>query len=167
MRSSGSVYSWCGCREPDSGRRLGARCPQRGRDGHGSWYLSLELPAGPDGRRSRIRRGGFPDRAAAEQALTRLRMPVPGGDGGPPMTVGQWLERWLAARSAPRLSTLRGYAAHVRLYLAPCLGQVLLADLSASHVQAMFTAISRQHAAAGTPISQPRWHGSRPPCGQR
>jgi hypothetical protein len=68
--------------------------------------------------------------------------------------VGQWLERWLAARSAPRPSTLRGYAAHVRLlYLAPCLGQILLADLSAAHVQAMFTAISRQHAAAGTSIS--------------
>jgi integrase len=153
MRSSGSVYSWCGCREPGSRRRLGARCPHRGREGHGSWYLSLELPAGPDGRRRRIRRGGFPDRAAAEQALARLRMPAPGGDGGTPMSVGQWLEHWLAARTAPRPSTLRGYAAHVRLYLAPCLGQILLADLSAAHVQAMFTAISRQHTAAGTPIS--------------
>jgi hypothetical protein len=41
----------------------------------------------------------------------------------------------------------------VRLYLAPYLGQIMLADLSAAHVQAMFTAISRQHATAGTPIS--------------
>jgi hypothetical protein len=46
MRSSGIVYSWCGCREPNSGR-LGARCPQRGHEGHGSWYLSLELPGRP------------------------------------------------------------------------------------------------------------------------
>jgi integrase len=153
MRSSGSVYSWCGCREPNSGRRLGARCPQRGHEGHGSWYLSLELPAGPDGRRRRIRRGGFPARAAAEQALARLRMPAPGGDGGLPMTVGRWLEHWLASRAAPRPSTLRGYTAHVRLYLAPYLGQIMLADLSAAHVQAMFTAISRQHATAGTPIA--------------
>jgi hypothetical protein len=68
------------------------------------------------------------------------------------LTVGQWLERWLAARTAPRPSTLRGYAAHVRLYLAPYLGQMLLADLSAAHVRAMFTAIVRQHAAAGQPI---------------
>jgi hypothetical protein len=45
------------------------------------------------------------------------------------------------SRSAPRNSKLRGYAAHVRLYLAPCLGQILLADLSPAHVQAMFTAI--------------------------
>lgn len=153
MKSSGNVYSWCGCREPGSRRRLGARCPQRGHDGHGSWYLSLELPAGPDGRRRRIRRGGFPDRGQAGSALARLRMPAPGADGGPPTTVGQWLEQWLAARTTPRPSTLRGYAAHVRLYLAPYLGQIMLADLSAAHVQAMFTTISRQHAAAGTPIS--------------
>jgi len=153
MSSWGSVYAWCGCREPGSGRRLGARCPRRGRAGHGSWYLSLQLPAEPGGRRRRIRRGGFPARAAAEQALARLRMPVPGVAGGVPVTVGQWLERWLAARSAPRPSTLRGYAAHVRLYLTPYLGQILLTDLSAAHVQAMFTAISRQHAAAGTPVS--------------
>ena len=69
MRSPGSVSSWCGCREPSSGRRLGARCPQRGHEGHGSWYLSLELPAGPDGRRRRIRRGGFPARSRTEAAV--------------------------------------------------------------------------------------------------
>lgn len=148
MRGAGAVS-----RAGSGGWVPGARCPRRGRAGHGSWYLSLELPAGPGGRRRRVRRGGFPARAAAEQALARLRMPVPGVAGGVPVTVGQWLERWLAARSAPRPSTLRGYAVHVRLYLAPYLGQILLADLSAAHVQAMFTAISRQHAAAGTPVS--------------
>jgi len=152
MSSRGSVYCWCGCREPGTERRLGAGCPQRGRAGHGSWYLSLELPAGLEGQRRRIRRGGFPSRRAAEQALARLRMPSPGESGGGPVTVGQWLERWLAARTAPRPSTLRGYAAHIRLYLGPYLGQILLADLSTAHVQAMFTAIVRQHAAAGQPI---------------
>jgi hypothetical protein len=57
--------------------------------------------------------------------------------------VGQWLERRLVNRAAPRASTLRGYAAQVRLYLAPSLGQILLADLAPAHVQAMFTAITR------------------------
>lgn len=152
MSSSGSVYAWCGCREQVTGRRLGARCPQRGSEGHGSWYLSLELPPGPDARRRRIRRGGFSARADAQRALARLQMPV-AGDHAPPVTVGQWLQLWLASREGPRPSTLRGYAAHVRLYLVPYLGQILLADLSAAHVQAMFTAIARQHAAAGTPIA--------------
>lgn len=56
-------------------------------------------------------------------------------------------------RTAPRSSTLRGYSGHIRLYLMPCLGQILLADLSAAHVQAMFTAICRQHEAMGRPVT--------------
>jgi hypothetical protein len=49
---------------------------------------------------------------------------------GMPLMVGQRLEHWLVSRTATRSSTLRGYAAHVRLYLTPCLGQFMLADLS-------------------------------------
>lgn len=144
MSAQGSVYSWCGCRDPVAGGRLGSRCPQRGQRGHGSWYLSLELPAGADGHRHRIRCGGFPTRKAAAKALARLRMPT---DPAGLVTTGDWLDRWLGERRGPRESTIRGYAAHVRLYLKPCLGRILLADLSAQHVQAMFTAIARQHEA--------------------
>jgi hypothetical protein len=150
MSVRGSVYSWCGCRDPVTGGRLGRRCPYRGRPGHGSWYLSLELPAGLDGRRRRIRRGGFPTRKAAARALARLRMPA---DPGSVFTTGEWLDRWLEQRTGPRESTIRGYAAHVRLYLKPCLGQILLTDLTAQHVQAMFTAIGRQHQAEGHPVT--------------
>jgi hypothetical protein len=48
---------------------------------------------------------------------------------------------------------VRGYAAHVRLYLCPYLGGVLLAKLSVAQVQAMFAAIIRQHHALGSPVS--------------
>jgi hypothetical protein len=48
---------------------------------------------------------------------------------------------------------LRGYAAHVRLYLGPYLGEVLLAELSVAQVQARFAAIIRQHHALGSPVS--------------
>src|SRR6266700_1904500 len=150
MSAVGSVYSWCGCRDPATGNRLGSRCPWRGQRGHGSWYLSLELPAGPDGRHRRIRRGGFPTRKAAEKALARLRIPA---DPEALVTTGQWLDRWLEERTGPRSSTIRGYASHVRLYLKPCLGHTLLADLTAGHVQAMFTAITRQHEAEGHPVT--------------
>jgi hypothetical protein len=89
MTAQGSVYSWCGCRDQRTGRRLGSKCQRRGQPGHGSWYVSVELPAGPGGNRRRIRRGGFPDRAAAEAALARLVMPAPGGPADHLMTVGQ------------------------------------------------------------------------------
>jgi integrase len=69
------------------------------------------------------------------------------------VTIGQWLERWLGQLDRARESTRRGYASHVRLYLVPYLGRVLLAGVTARQVQAMFTAIARQHAAAGRPVS--------------
>ena len=47
---------------------------------------------------------------------------------------GHWLDRWLAQLAGPRESTIRGYAAHVRPYLRPCLGQILLTDLTQQHV---------------------------------
>jgi site-specific recombinase XerD len=69
------------------------------------------------------------------------------------LTVGDWLARWLVTKTAASPSTVRGYAAHVRLYLGPYLGRVLLAELSVAQVQAMFAAIIRQHHALGTPVS--------------
>jgi integrase len=77
------------------------------------------------------------------------------------VTVADWLGHWLASRASPATSTIRGYAAHVRLYLDPYLGQVLLAELSAAHVQAMFTAITRQHQAAGSPVTAATLHRIR------
>ena len=127
MTSQGSGYSWCGCRDKDDGRRKGARCPLCGQERHGSWYLSLELPTAPDGSRRRIRRGGFPSRQGAETALGRLHMPSSCDPDGMPLMVGHWLEHWPASPTAPRSSTLRGYAAHVRLYLTPCLAAHLSA----------------------------------------
>ena len=100
-----------------------------------------------------FRRGGYPSRTAAAAVLARLRAPRPGDAGGGMLTVGDWLAHWLVSRTSPAASTVRGYTAHVRLYLAPYLGQVLLAELSAAHVQAMFTAIIRQHQAFGSPVS--------------
>jgi hypothetical protein len=70
--------------------------------------------------------------------MSNVRAPFPNRHRGP--VRAQAID---AARLCP----------HLRLYLAPYLGQILLADLSAAHVQAMFTAISRLHAAAGMPVS--------------
>ncbi|OLT30699.1 hypothetical protein BJF79_38430 [Actinomadura sp. CNU-125] len=117
---------------------------------HGSWYLRVELPVGPDGRRRRIRRGGFPTRKAAEEALARLR--APSDSGGELVTVGEWLSHWLATRNGAA-STVSGYASHVRLYLAPYLGTVALAELSVSHLQAMFARIARDHERQGRPLT--------------
>jgi integrase len=161
MADQGSVYKRCGCVDPVTGRQLGSRCPRLAGGRHGSWYIGLELPAGPEGMRQRIRCGGYPSRTEAAAVLAMLRSPRPGDPGGRILTVGDWLAHWLASRTSPAASTIRGYAAHVRLYLQPYLGRVLLAELSAGHVQAMFTAITRQHQAAGSPVTAATLHRIR------
>jgi len=126
MVGEGSVFRRCGCTDPVTGRQYGTRCPRLAAGSrHGSWYVRLELPTGLDGRRRRIRRGGYPSRKAAVEVLARLRNPKTGQAAGV-VTVGDWLAHWLVSRTSPAASTVRGYAAHVRLYLGPYLGEVLL-----------------------------------------
>jgi integrase len=57
------------------------------------------------------------------------------------MTVGQWLDEWLAGRRKIRKGTRRSYEAHIRLYLRPHLGHVPIDRLRAVHISAMFDAI--------------------------
>ncbi len=70
------TFKRCSCRDTDTGKRLGTKCPAlRRADGkwnphHGSWSYQLELPANLDGtRRNPLRRGGFTTQAAAENDL--------------------------------------------------------------------------------------------------
>jgi integrase len=153
MASAGGVFRRCGCADPVTERQLSGRCPRLANDGHGSWYVQLELPAALDGGRRRIRRGGYASSDTAEAVLASLRIPAPGDPHADVLTVRDWLAHWLVSRMSPATSTMRSYSAHVRLYLAPYLGPVLLGELSAAHVQAMFTAIVRHHQALGTPVS--------------
>jgi integrase len=53
------------------------------------------------------------------------------------MTVGEWLDAWIAAKKTKRLTT-KGYASHVRVHLKPGLGAKRLDRLTITHVQAFF-----------------------------
>jgi integrase len=57
------------------------------------------------------------------------------------ITVGQWLEQWLAGRKKIRKGTLRGYNSHVRLYYAPHIGHIQLDKLRVTDVASVFEAI--------------------------
>jgi hypothetical protein len=67
----GSVYRRCRCRDENTGRLLGARCPGLRSPAHGSWYFSADLPSAA-GQRRRARRGGFATRAPAAAAVEAL-----------------------------------------------------------------------------------------------
>jgi hypothetical protein len=96
MNVKGSVYKRCGCRIPGTRQRFGNACPALARRGHGSWYYALDICPYPGSCRRRIRRGGFPSRLAAEEALGQLQTPGPGDRASPLVTTGQWLQIWLA-----------------------------------------------------------------------
>ncbi|HEX5406617.1 MAG TPA: tyrosine-type recombinase/integrase [Pseudonocardiaceae bacterium] len=69
------------------------------------------------------------------------------------VTVGQWLELWLAMRQTLAFSTRRIYAQHVRDYLQPHLGGVALRDLTTARIQAMFVSLMRTGAVLDRPLS--------------
>jgi hypothetical protein len=108
-RSGGSTFKRCGCRDQRTGRQLGQRCPHLRERGHGSWYLAIELSAAPDGRRRRVRLGGYATRAAARAALGRLSTPGQARGSVAGCTTGQWLVTWLAGRQSLRPSARRSY----------------------------------------------------------
>jgi integrase len=111
----------------------------------------VELPV-RQGRRNRLRRGGFPSRAAAARAQAYwLAKDV---DPDPSLvTVGQWLDVWLETRYELRPNTRRICTQHVRHYLRPGLGNVLLKDLTVGRVQAMFTKLLRSNGTGHKQVS--------------
>jgi hypothetical protein len=116
--------------------------------------LAIELAAAPDGRRRRVRLGGYPTSAAARAALGRLS--TPGGQARQSVagcTTGQWLVAWLAGRQSLRPSARRSNQHHLDTYLRPRIGAIPLVMLTAADLRVMFTAIGRQRPVTGAPLS--------------
>ncbi|MEU2264893.1 site-specific integrase [Streptomyces olindensis] len=63
------------------------------------------------------------------------------------MTVGEWLDAWVAAKKTKRRTT-SGYVSHIRVHLKPGLGHYRLDRLNIHHVQAFFDAIDDQNEVA-------------------
>jgi len=71
----GSVFKRCGCRDQESSRLLGTRCPKLRSPRHGSWYFSADLPPAA----GKLRHFGYlslPRRATGAPA--RQDDPLPG-----------------------------------------------------------------------------------------
>lgn len=152
-RGLGSVYQRCGCRSSETGRQLGNGCPRLLDPGHGSWYFAVEVSRFPDGcARHRVRRGGYPDRAAAVAALLEVRCPDARSDASGTASTGGWLRTWLGSRVSLAPLTAKAYGIHIRLYLEPALGRIPLRELRGEHVQEMFNHLARG-GKNGTPLS--------------
>jgi integrase len=124
-----------------------------GEPGHGRWYFAVQVP-GVDGRRVRVRRGGYASRAQAERACWEVQ-----GLPGPQAqvrtwTVRRWLELWLSqVEGRLRPSTVRSYRTIVYQHLIPQLGWERLSKLRTVQVQRAMDAISGKQVRGGRLMS--------------
>jgi Phage integrase, N-terminal SAM-like domain len=160
MTGNGGVFKRCGCRDPRSGRLLGICCPALAERGHGSWYFDCAV-AGLQGRRERLRRGGYATRREAVAARDLLLKPAPGAHGAQAWTVARWLRYWLTSRISIRPSTLRSYHHHVDRYLIPHLGRLQLNDLASRQVAEMFRTLAAADTGRGRPPTPGTLHRIR------
>jgi integrase len=100
----------------------------------------VDGPESIDGKRRQIRKGGYPTKTAAREALADLQRRLANGEHvGGSLTVAEYLEDWLKAKTSAgrKPSTLAQYEDLKTRYLTPNLGHLKLSDLRASHIEAM------------------------------
>lgn len=149
------TYKRCSCKGPlvdengkpvldDDGKqkivRLDKTCPKLKQRDHGTWYYSIELPPGPDGkRRPRAKHGGYRTKKdAATEAEKVWKLAQGGVDVLSDETVADYLLRWFAKRVDLKRSTRAGYEDYIERVFIPYLGATKLLSLRTRHVQAMF-----------------------------
>ncbi len=121
----------------------------------------FDAAASGDGKRRQITKHGFATRKEAERELRAALEAEENGlrvDTGR-LTVGEYLDEWLAGRHKLTPSTARSYEAHVRLYLKPALGRLRLSDVRHADVDRLLGALiaddrlTPQRSGACTPLS--------------
>jgi len=131
-------------------QRHTARCPVDPAGGYaphrcrGTWWWVLDL--GPDpltGKRRQPSKSGFATRRQAQTdlAAARATLAVTGGRGAG-LTVGAWLDDWLASLHSASPTTTARYEGILRLHIKPILGQLLLADLAPEHVDGLLRTVA-------------------------
>jgi integrase len=105
-----------------------------------SWAVIVYLGRDPQTGQKRRKWYTHATKREAEAHLTQVLVQVQAGAGLPPskLLLGDYLDRWLQdyARGKLAATTLRSYEETVRVHLAPALGHVPLARLSAPTIQA-------------------------------
>ncbi|MFI6637900.1 tyrosine-type recombinase/integrase [Nonomuraea fuscirosea] len=121
-------------------------------DDHGSWYFAVQV-RGLDGQRQRVRQGGYADPEKAQAAGRAVAAADRDGAGAAGCTLGQWLTRWLATKDALRPSTRQSCATHIRFYLIPQLGRILLHQLTSRDVNGLLATLASRPSPTGRRLS--------------
>lgn len=71
MSGRGSTGKRCGCRDPETKKQLGARCPDLRKRHHGEYFIEVRIDT--TGGRRKLKRSGYAKAEDAEDALDRIR----------------------------------------------------------------------------------------------
>jgi integrase len=153
----GSVYQRCFCRDPDTRRALGRKCPKLKVKGHAAgWFFRYDAPRSPDGKRRRPEVGPFPTQKAAQEELAATLARIGGGGQAPDrsLTVGAYLDAYIAGKINLKPRTWATNKEIIDLYWKPALGYLRLVDLRDHHVAEAMREMMK--------INRPRPDGERP-----
>jgi integrase len=157
---SGSVYPYCSCKDPATGKRYPAGkdqagrfwsdCPNWDKRGHRRWGFAVDLGrVWDEGKqrhvRQQLRRTGYATRADAEAALSdelpAIRIGTAPSLADRQLTTGQWAERWLDSKASLRASSRANYQQLISNYIHPGIGHIPLVQLRADHIDQLLAAI--------------------------
>ncbi|WP_262505780.1 hypothetical protein [Streptomyces sp. TRM68367] len=65
-------YKSCSCREPETKKLLGKKCPDLSKKSHGGWYARYEAPPSADGKRRQPRVGPFTTERECKDELVKV-----------------------------------------------------------------------------------------------
>jgi hypothetical protein len=142
----GSVYQRHvkSCPAPVDGERPPHRC-------RGAWAYALEYGRDSNGKRLQTTKAGFPTKAAAREALQERVRVLMTDVSAHTLTVGEYLDTWLAGKHALKPTTVSQYRDFIDAFLKPHLGGIRLLELRAHHLDAFY--INIRVGRRGRPLS--------------
>jgi integrase len=145
-------YKACSCRDPETKRLLGKKCPNLGKKGHGGWYVRYEAPKSADGKRRQPRIGPFDTERECKVALSKVLGTAanPRAHDERKTTFGEYLERrygWRVSEAETgeglKKSTLDAEREAIDLYGKPGLGHIKVVDLTDEHLRELYAAMRK------------------------
>ena len=145
-------YKACSCRDPESKKLLGKKCPDLSKKGHGGWYSRYEAPKSADGKRRQPRIGPFDTERECKAELGKVLGTAanPKAHDERKTTLGEYLERRYAWRVSEaetgeglKKSTLDAEREAIDLYGKPGLGHIKVVDLTDEHFRELYAAMRK------------------------
>lgn len=145
-------YKACSCRDSQTKKLLGKKCPNLSKKGHGGWYARYEAPPSAEGKRRQPRIGPYDTERECKAELGKVLGTAanPKAHDERKTTFGEYLDRRYAWRVSEaetgeglKKSTLDAEREAITLYGKPGLGHIKVVDLTDEHLRELYAAMRK------------------------